>query len=321
MPHPAPTLPEIDAVRRFNRFATAQAGALNEALLASGRSLTEARVLWELRHAAPRSAARLAEALALDPAYLARILRRFREAGLLVSAPDPADARARILRLTPAGEAEIAALETASRDEVRARLAPLAPPARARLLAAMAAVEAGLAPEASAAPPPPRPAPADVILRPPGPGDMGWVASRHGALYAAEFGWTVAFEALVARICADFIDGFDPAAHRGWIAEAGGTRLGAVFLVPGDPQARAGKLRMLFVEPEARGLALGRRLVRTCIEAARGMGYARLDLWTHDILVAARGIYAAEGFRRVSSAPHEGFGARTMEEVWTLDLR
>lgn len=320
MIQPPPTLAEIDAVRRFNRFATAQAGALNEALLASGRPLAEARVLWELRHAPPRSAARLAEALALDPAYLARILRRLRDARLTAAAPDPADARARILRLTPEGEAAIAVLETAARDEVRARLAPLSPEARARLLTAMAAVEAGFAEPETPAPP----SPEDVLLRAPGPGDMGWVASRHGALYAAEFGWTAGFEALVARICADYIDAFDPATHRGWIAERGGIRLGAVFLVPGeiaaDGAARSGKLRMLFVEPEARGLSLGRRLVRTCIAAARDLGYARLDLWTHDRLEAARGIYASEGFQLASSAPHEGFGARTMEEVWRLAL-
>lgn len=328
MTHPAPSLAEIDAVRRFNRFATARAGALNAALLGSGRSLAEARVLWELGHSPPRSAARLAEALALDPAYLARILRRFREAGLAEAVPDPADARARIARLTPAGAAELAGLEDAARAEVRARLAPLSAADRTRLLTAMAQVESGFDPSARPAPEPT--AEEKVRLRAPGPGDMGWVVSRHGALYAAEFGMTAGFEALVARISADFIETAAPETHRGWIAARGETRLGAVFLVPGDPldgapadappRRRAGKLRMLLVEPEARGLGLGRRLVSTCIETARALGYPRLDLWTHDRLTAARALYAAEGFARISSAPHECFGVRTMEEVWRLDL-
>ncbi|MDF2234434.1 bifunctional helix-turn-helix transcriptional regulator/GNAT family N-acetyltransferase [Albimonas sp. CAU 1670] len=301
-----------DAVRRFNRFATAYAGALNERLNGSEFSLAEARVIWELRHAeAPPTAAALARSLDLDPAYLSRLLARLTRRGLVETAPGE-DRRTRSLALSPSGLAAAAELEAGSDRLADATLDRLSPEARARLRRAMAEAEALL----SAAP---APAPGPVILRDLRPGDMGWIVHRHGALYAAEYGWDARFEAAVARIAADCIEAADPRSHRAWIAERDGEILGSVFLVPGGPGA--GKLRMLYLEPAARGLGLGRTLVREVIRAARERGLSRLDLWTHSCLSAARGIYASEGFRLVASEPGAGFGAGpTVEETWSLDL-
>ena len=300
-----------DAVRRFNRFATAYAGALNERLNGSEFSLAEARVLWELRHAPePPTAADLARALGLDPAYLSRLLARLRRRGLVETAPG-ADRRTRALGLSAAGRAASGELEAGSDRLADATLDRLSPDDRARLRRAMAEAEALLAPSA--------PAPAPVVLRGLRPGDMGWIVHRHGALYAAEYGWDERFEAAVARIAADYIETAAPDTHRAWIAERDGAILGSVFLVPGGPGA--GKLRLLYLEPAARGLGLGRLLVRETIRAARERGLARLDLWTHSCLEAARGIYASEGFRRIAAEPGPGFGVGpTVEETWSLDL-
>ena len=313
------------AIRRFNRFVTGYAGALSEAYNGSPFTLPEARVLWELRHgasvsgrgrnAAPDTAAGIARRLAMDPSYLSRILRRFRAAGLVASARSRKDGRARALALTATGEIAMDRLEAVSNASADATLERLIPASRARLLRAMAEVEGLLAPAPSQAP---------VALRPPRAGDLAWVAHRHAVLYAAEYRWDQRFEAVVARICAEFIETFDPATHRGWIAEREGEVLGSVFLVPGEGKGRdrAAKLRLLYVEPAARGAQLGRLLVRECIREARAMGYARLDLWTHDVLRAARAIYASEGFEKISSTRGKGFGGGpTREEVWSLKLR
>ncbi|SFJ03718.1 bifunctional helix-turn-helix transcriptional regulator/GNAT family N-acetyltransferase [Albimonas pacifica] len=301
-----------DAVRRFNRFATAYAGALNERLNGSEFSLAEARVLWELRHAqAAPTAAALARALGLDPAYLSRLLARLTRRGLVETAPG-ADRRTRSLALSPAGLAVSADLEAGSDRLADATLDRLSPEDRGRLRRALAEAEALL----SAAP---APSPEPVVLRGLRPGDMGWIVHRHGALYAAEYGWTEGFEAAVARIGAEYLETAAPDTHRAWIAEREGAILGSVFLVPGG--AGAGKLRMLYLEPAARGMRLGRTLVREVIREARARGLVRLDLWTHACLSAARGIYASEGFRLVASQPGPGFGAGpTEEETWSLDL-
>lgn len=322
---PEPPLPDPEraldraAIRRFNRFATAHAGALTDAYNGSPFPLPEARVLWELRHGpAPATAAAIARRLALDPAYLSRILARFRARALVQALPDPQDRRARALALTEAGNAAMDRLEAVSDADADRTLDALPPPARARLRAALAEAEALLAPGGS-----PLPAP---VLRDLRPGDMGHVISRHGAIYAAEYGWGLAFESAVARIAADFLDAraLDPVRNRAWIADRAGETLGAVFLVPGpaDAQGRpTGKLRMLYLDPAARGLGLGRRLVREVIAAARAQGLARLDLWTHSCLAAARGIYASEGFVLVAEEQGPGFGAGpTIEETWSLDL-
>ena len=300
-----------DAVRRFNRFATAYAGALNERLNGSDFTLAEARVLWELRHAQePPTGAELARALELDPAYLSRLLARLTRRGLVEAAPG-ADRRTRVLGLTGTGRAASAELEAGSDRLADATLDRLSADDRARLRQAMAEAEALLAPSP--------PAPSPVVLRGLRPGDIGWIVHRHGALYAAEFGWGERFEAAVARIGAAYLETAAPATHRAWIAERDGAVLGSVFLVPGG--VGVGKLRLLYLEPAARGLGLGRTLVREVIRAGREMGLHRLDLWTHACLAAARGIYASEGFRLTASEPGPGFGAGpTVEETWSLDL-
>ena len=298
----------IAALRRFNRFYTARIGLLRPRLHDSGFGLTEARVLFELAQAETTSAGEIAAALALDPGYLSRILARFQGAGLLVRAPVAQDRRRLALRLTPAGRAAFAPLDAAAAAEAEALLAPLPDAAQAEVIAAMDRIADRLA-RAPAAP---------VVLRPPAPGDIGWVIARHGALYAAEYGLDARFEALVARVAGDFLANSDPAREAGWIAAAGGVPLGSVFVVrAGEDLAR---LRLLLVEPAARGRGLGRMLVREALRFARAAGYRRITLWTQEVLVAARRIYAEEGFRLVSRETHDGFGVTMVGEEWERAL-
>ena len=309
-PVPAEPAARIAAVRRFNRFYTRQIGVLQEGLLASEFSLTEARLLYELAHRDGLSAAQLARELGLDPGYLSRILTAFARRGLVSKQPAPDDGRQSLLMLTPDGRAAFAPLDARSRTEVGAMLARLSASEQRRLIAAMATIEALLGDPAAPQEP--------YLLRPHQPGDIGWVISRHGALYAEEYGWDETFEALVAEIAGRFITNFDAKRERCWIAERAGARIGSVFLVR-DSDSVA-KLRLLLLEPEARGLGIGRRLVEECIRFARRTGYRTVTLWTNDILVAARRIYQAAGFTLVAEERHHSFGHDLVGQNWELAL-
>lgn len=306
----APDEDRIEAVRRFNRFYTGRLGLLREKLYDSPYTLAQMRILYELAHRPPVTAASLARELGLDPGYLSRQLKRFGEQGLLEKAPSPADAREQRLLLTSAGRAALAPWEEASRREVSALLAPLRPDDVAGTVAAMARIERLLSPDC-----PPAPA---FLLRPHRPGDMGWVIERHASLYASEYGFDQTFEALVAEIAAEFLRKFDPAREACWIAEREGERMGSVFLVRKD--AQIAKLRLLIVDPRARGSGLGRLLVREAVRFATRRGYRRIELWTQSNLAAARRIYETEGFRLAGSQPHESFGQSLIGETWELEL-
>jgi len=300
----------IASVRRFNRFYTQKIGVLDEGLLQSPFSLAEARVLYELAHRDRLTASELARELHLDPGYVSRILRGFRRQGLIDRVPAASDGRRSHLSLTAAGQAAFAPLDARSRDATGVLLAPLAECAQRRLTAAMRSIEALLGPPAADA--------EAFVLRPPRPGDMGWVAARHGAIYAEEYGFDQRFEALAATIVAAFVTDFDPRCERCWIAERCGEPAGAVFLVK-DTDSVA-KLRLLLVEPAARGLGIGHRLVGECISFARAAGYRKITLWTQSVLVAARRIYQAAGFRIVQTEPHHSFGQDLVGEYWEKAL-
>ncbi len=303
----------VAAVRRFNRFYTQRIGVLGRGLLASPFSLTEVRVLYELAHAAPDappSAGGLASGLGIDEGYLSRILRGFVERGWVRRERSAADARKALLALTSRGRRMFAPLDARSHDEARALLQKLTARNQAALTASMRTIERILgAPGAKSAP---------VVLRAPEPGDIGWIIHRHGALYANEYRYDARFEALVARIAADFVDHFDAVRERCWIVEQDGEIVGSVFLV--GKSATTAKLRLLLVEPTARGLGLGARLVDECIRFARGAGYRKIVLWTQSELLPARRIYERAGFKRRAAKPHYSFGRKLVAETWELAL-
>jgi len=304
----------VNAVRAFNRFYTQRIGVLSEHLLGGPFRLTGVRVLYELEHwpeGEPPTAGVLAAKLTLDEGHLSRILRGFEQQGLVRKRIVPGDARRKALALSPRGRRFFAGLERRSHDEMVTMLKALPAPSQARLVGSMRAIAELLDAGAS------RTA-ASYVLRPPLPGDMGWVVHRHGALYAAEYGYDERFEALVAEIAAQFVERFDPRCERCWIAERDGEPVGSVFLVRKSP--RVAKLRLLLVEPKARGLGIGRRLIEECIGFARRAGYRKLTLWTQSDLHAARHLYAAAGFRRIGEATHESFGKKLVAETWELSL-
>lgn len=301
---------QVDAVRRFNRFYTRRLGVLREGLLETGHSLAEVRVLYELSERGEATAAELCTALGLDAGYMSRLLGRLARQGLVTRRRAEGDGRAQRLGLSPAGRRAFAALDRRAAEQVAGWLAPLDGGARARLVAALRTIEAEL--EGLAGPPAP------VVLRPPRPGDVGWVIERHGALYAREYGWDARFEALVAEIALGFLRDHDPRRERAWIAERDGVRVGSVFLMR-DTDAVA-RLRLLLVEPAQRGAGIGRRLVAECVTTARALGYRRLVLWTNDVLDAARRLYQSFGFRLVREEPHAGYGAPLLGQHWELDL-
>jgi DNA-binding MarR family transcriptional regulator/GNAT superfamily N-acetyltransferase len=302
---------DILALRAFNRFYTRLVGALDEHLLASGFSLPEARLIYELASRGEATAAALATDLSLDPGYLSRLLRTLVERGLVARAPSPDDGREQRLSLTEAGRAAFAPLEANSNAAVGALLAPLSADLRHRVIAATGTIaRAFILPEKR---PPP-----DLVLRRHQPGDIGWVTHRQGKLYAQEYGWDETYEALVAEILAEFVKNFDARRERAWIAEMDGVIAGSVFLVKQSDEVA--KLRLLYVEPEARGLGLGKRLVDECIAFARGTGYRTLTLWTNDVLSAARHIYEKAGFRLVSQGRHKSFGKELLGQTWELAL-
>lgn len=300
----------VGAVRRFNRFWTRRIGVLREGYLESPFSLTEVRVLYELASSEEATASELGKELGIDAGYLSRILRSFEQSGLIAKKPSETDGRRTLLRLTETGREVFASLDARSREDVGAMLGVLSAAAQDRLVGAMRTIERLL----GAQPEPKTP----YLLRPHEPGDMGWVVHRHGILYAREYGWDERFEALVARIVADFVDNFDPAKERCWIAESDRAILGCVFVV--KKSGTVAKLRLLLVEPEARGLGLGTRLVEECVRFARSRGYEKLTLWTNSVLDAARRIYEEKGFEIVAEEEHHSFGKDLVGQNWELKL-
>jgi len=305
--HTYPLGERTDSVRRFNRFYTRQIGVLHEHLLDSPFSLTEVRILYELAHRNDLTSADLCRELGLNAGYLSRVISGFDKQGLIAKSRSPTDARATRLQLTDAGQRTLAPLVDASRRDVAAMLERLPPTAQQDLVAAMNEIE-GLLGEASPS----------YLLRNPQPGDMGWIIHRQAVLYAQEYGWNNEYEALVADILAKFVREFDPARERCWIAEKDGKVIGSVFVVRQDDTTA--KLRLLYVDPCARGLGIGSRLVDECLRFSRQAGYARMVLWTNSILTDARRIYDKAGFQLVEEEAHHSFGKDLVGQVLARDL-
>ncbi|MCK1390710.1 helix-turn-helix domain-containing GNAT family N-acetyltransferase [Bradyrhizobium sp. 1] len=301
---------QIAAVRAFNRFYTRKLGVLDQHLGNSSFSLSEARVLYELAHRDDLAAKEIGNELGLDPGYLSRIVQSFDEKGLITRRPLPADRRQYQLSLTAKGRQTFAKLSLGSQNEVAAMLAQLSAGDATRLTRAMATIETVLEQRQSQ--------PAAVVLRSHRVGDMGWVISRQAAAYAADYNWDISYEALIAEICAQFIKNYDAAREHCWIAEVGGEPVGSIFLVKATDETA--KLRLLQVEKKARGLGVGRALVEQCLQGARERGYSKMTLWTQSILVAARGIYKAAGFKLVATEPHRSFGQDLIGETWERNL-
>ncbi|HLW61255.1 MAG TPA: helix-turn-helix domain-containing GNAT family N-acetyltransferase [bacterium] len=300
----------VEAVRRFNRFYTGQIGVLNDGYLESPFSLTEVRVLYELAHRDEATASELARELGLDAGYLSRILRSFQKRGLIDKELSEVDGRQSLLGLTKRGRDVFTPLHARAHAQIGAMLSRLHQGDQRRLVEAMRAIEEVLGgrPASKAA----------YLLRPHQPGDMGWVIHRHGVLYAQEYKWDEQFEALVAGIASKFIQHYDPKRERCWIAEKDGEIVGSVFLV--KHSKTVGQLRLLLVEPKARGLGIGVRLVDECLRFARRVGYRKVMLWTNSVLKAARHIYEKAGFRLVHEEPHHSFGHDLIGETWEVEL-
>ena len=313
---PSPTGPtlalsaeQVATVRGFNRDYTRRLGLLGDGLLDSAYSLTQVRVLYEIAHRPAIAARELAADLNLDRGYLSRVVKGFEAQKLLTRETSAEDRRRQHLRLTSTGQRVLDGLERRSQQQVRAMFGALDAGRRRAVLEAMEVIRSSFAERARVA---------DITYRNHRCGDMGWVVQRHGELYREEYGWNEDFEALVAQIAAEFIRKFDPARERCWIAEHAGRRLGCVFLVAADSQTA--KLRLLLVEPDARGLGLGRALVGACTQFAREAGYQRVVLWTQSILHAARHLYVEQGFKKVAEEPHRSFGHELIAETWELEL-
>ncbi|PBB28722.1 MULTISPECIES: bifunctional helix-turn-helix transcriptional regulator/GNAT family N-acetyltransferase [unclassified Mesorhizobium] len=306
----APNKQLIDAVRAFNRFYTRQIGLLDEGLLKSAFSLTEARVLYELAHRDGLTATDLGRDLGLDAGYVSRLLKKFERHDLISRSTLVSDARQSSIALTPAGRNAFAPLNKDSHDQVAALLDRLPASEQDRLVKSMRTIQALL--DESAEPKIP------YLLRPLQIGDIGWITRRQGMLYAQDYGWDETYEALVAEILAAFVKSFDPKWERSWIAERDGEVVGSVFVVRKSPEVA--KLRLLYVEPSARGLGIGGRLVDECIAFARAKGYKTLTLWTNDILGSARRIYQAAGFKLIDEERHHSFGKDLVGQTWDLEL-
>jgi DNA-binding MarR family transcriptional regulator/GNAT superfamily N-acetyltransferase len=300
----------VAATRNFNRFYTKQIGMLHKSYLKSPFSLTEVRVLYEIGHRNGPTATTIAKELGLDPGYLSRILMNFKRRNLIDRKPATNDSRQTRLSLTRRGRSAFDPLEHAANREVSSMLAPLTNPEQERLIESMQVIQQLL--DSGSAPRTP------YLLRPHRPGDMGWVIHRHGVLYAQEYGWDERFEAEVAEIAAKFIQHFDPKRERCWIAEQNGAIVGSIFLV--RKSDTIAKLRLFLVEPSARGLGIGHRLVTECIRFARQAGYRKITLWTQSVLLAARHIYEKHGFHLASHERHHSFGYHLTGETWELRL-
>jgi DNA-binding MarR family transcriptional regulator/GNAT superfamily N-acetyltransferase len=287
-------------------------GTLNEGLLNSDYSLAEVRVLYELANRSAPKASEIAEELGMDPGYLSRLLGRFERDGLLQKKMSEQDGRFAELVLTTRGKSLFKKLNELSNEQARAALEGLPPTARAEVIHCMQSIEELLMKTGRSGTP--------YVLRPHRVGDMGWIVHREGLAYAEEYGWDATFEALAADIVSHFIGHFDPARERCWIAEVDGRHVGHVFLVKHPSQAHTAKLRLLFVEPSARGTGLGRALVNECVRFARAAGYRKIVLWTQSILTAAHRIYQGAGFRLVKEEPHHSFGHDLVGQEWELDL-
>jgi DNA-binding MarR family transcriptional regulator/GNAT superfamily N-acetyltransferase len=310
----APTLctDRVATVRRFNRFYTRQIGVLRKTYLDSPYSLGEARVLYEIWRQRSTTARDIARALDLDAGYLSRVLRNFEKRGLIERKASAKDARQSHLTLTPLGRGSFAPLEARSQRATTAMLEKLEAGDQARLLAAMTTIETLLSGGDNT------PNRQNYRLRAPRPGDFGWIVKRHGELYAQEYQWTGPFEGLCAQITADFVNKFDPQRERCWIAEMNGENVGCVMLA--KDSADVARIRLLLVDPKARGLGLGARLTDECIAFARRSGYKKITLWTHSVLTAARHIYEKAGFKLVRSENHESWGRPVVSEHWDLVL-
>jgi DNA-binding MarR family transcriptional regulator/N-acetylglutamate synthase-like GNAT family acetyltransferase len=300
---------QVAAVREFSRFYTNVLGLLREGLLDTPYSLTEARVIFELGRREQTEVTRLRRSLDIDAGYLSRILARFEADGLVTRQRSAADGRQQVIALTGPGRAAFLMLDSRSAGQAGGLLSRLSPADQRRLTGAMATVREIIDGA---------PRPAMFLLRAPGPGDLGWVVHRHGALYAQEYGWDDTFEALVARIVAGYAEHHDPEREGAWIAEAEGEPVGCVFCVRSS-EATA-QLRLLLVEPRVRGMGVGGRLVAECIDFARRAGYADVVLWTNDVLTQARQIYQRSGFQLVDSAKHHSFGHDLVGQTWRLAL-
>ena len=300
----------VEAVRRFSRFYTRQVGVLNEGYNGSEFSLTEARIIYELAHQEAATASDLAKILDLDPGYLSRILKSFQERGLVQRQASDLDARQYRLSLTERGQQAFAALNARSRSDMARMLSVLTTHQQKCLITAMSEIETLLSAEPERG--------ASYILRPHQPGDIGWAVQKHGEFYAREYGFDESFEALAAEIGSKFLKEFDPKKERAWIAEKDGENVGCVFLVKQSDEVA--RLRMLLVDPKARGLGIGKRLVEESIRFARGRGYKKIILWTNDILVTACHIYRETGFKLVAEERHHSFGHHLLGQTWELAL-
>jgi len=306
---PATSTDLVATVRGFNRFYTNMIGVLRGGLVDTPYTLTESRVIFELAQRDAVESAWLRTELDIDPGYLSRILGRFESDGLITRERSEVDARRQVVRLTPAGREAYAVLDTRSGAQIAAMLDRLADEKRRRLVDAMATIREVLGPA-----PPPR----AYLLRPPRSGDLGWVVARNATVYADEFGWDDSYEALVARIVADYVDNRDPDRESAWIAEMDGAPVGCVFCVRRDDETA--QLRLLLVDPSARGLGIGGRLVDECLAFARRAGYRRIMLWTNDVLADARRIYERAGFTLGEEKPHRSFGHDLVGQTWWRDL-
>lgn len=302
----------VQEIRQFNRFYTRLIGLLDEHLPYSRFTLLEGRVIYELAARGAQTASELTRSLEVDKAQLSRTVQTLRRRKLLRADVDPAHAKKRLLSLTPGGRVAFSELDRGTRFRMQALLEPLGPARQRKLVGSLRDVQTIFAASPET--------PAPVVLRSLVPGDMGWVIHRQAVLYAQEYGWDWTYEALIAKILGEFAASFDAAHEDGWIAERRGQILGSIFLMRGDARGVA-KLRLLYVEPMARGTGVGRRLVETCIARARELGYRRLTLWTNDVLTAARHIYETCGFRLTKENRHRSFGKDLVGQTWDLDLR
>jgi DNA-binding MarR family transcriptional regulator/GNAT superfamily N-acetyltransferase len=301
---------QIAAVRGFSRFYTRKLGIIEPKRLESPWTLQEARIIYEIAERRSCTATDLVRALGLDAGFLSRTLQALQRRQIVARKPSKADGRVTELALTAKGRAAFAELDRRSRRVVAALLGNLQTRERAAIVHAMTTIEHTLEPPAQP--------PASFLLRSHRPGDIGWIASRHGATYAQEYGWDISFEALAAEIAAQFIRSHDARREHCWIAEIGGEPVGSIFLVKASDDVA--KLRLLLVEKKARGLGVGRALTEQCIRFAKDAGYSSITLWTQSILVAARGIYQRAGFQRVGEEKHHSFGVDLIGETWELKL-